>query len=86
MWQRQGVGASSVATRPYAADALGVPIQRCAILEDSPVGVTGAVASGGYVIGLCAGSHCAADHGIQLRALGVQAIASSFDEVAALIA
>ena len=24
VWQRQGVGASSVATRPYAADALGV--------------------------------------------------------------
>ena len=39
----------------HAAAALGVDIRRCVILEDSPVGVTGAVASGAYVIGLCAG-------------------------------
>ena len=70
----------------HAARALDVPIERCAILEDSPVGATGAVASGGYVIGLCAGSHCPADHGAKLRGLGVQAVAASFDKVAALIA
>lgn len=69
----------------HAAEALGVPIARTAILEDSPVGATGAVASGGYVIGLCAGSHCGAGHAERLRALGVQAIAHSFDEVATLI-
>ena len=40
----------------YAADQLGVAIADCAIIEDSPVGATGAVASGGHVIGLCAGS------------------------------
>jgi len=38
------------------------------------------------VIGLCAGTHCAADHGERLRALGVQHIAHDFDEVARLIA
>lgn len=70
----------------HAAAALGVDIRRCVILEDSPVGVTGAVASGAYVIGLCAGTHCAPDHADRLRALGVQAIASDFDEVARLIA
>lgn len=70
----------------HAADALGVPIGRCAIIEDSPVGATGAVASGGYVIGLTAGTHCGADHGARLRALGVSAVAANFDEVAALIA
>jgi HAD superfamily hydrolase (TIGR01509 family) len=69
----------------HAAAALGVPIERCVILEDSPVGVTGAVASGATVIGLCAGSHCAADHGDRLRALGVEHIAHDFDEVARLI-
>lgn len=70
----------------HAAKALGVDIKRSAILEDSPVGATGAVASGGYVIGLCAGSHCAPDHAERLLALGVDAIAGNFDEVAALIA
>ncbi|WP_448662731.1 HAD family hydrolase [Sphingomonas sp. CJ20] len=69
----------------HAAAALGVPIEDCVILEDSPVGVTGAVASGATVIGLCAGSHCAADHAERLRALGVQHIAHDFDEVARLI-
>lgn len=70
----------------HAAAALGVPIDACVILEDSPVGVTGAVASGATVIGLCAGLHCAADHGERLKALGVQHIAHDFDEVAQLIA
>lgn len=70
----------------YAASRLGVPVERCAIIEDSPVGATGAVASGGYVIGLTAGAHCAPDHGDTLRALGVHAVAAGFHEVAALIA
>lgn len=70
----------------YGANALGVPIERCAIIEDSPVGATGAVASGGHVIGLCAGSHCAADHDQRLRAIGVHAIAHDFLNVAHLLA
>lgn len=70
----------------HAAEALGVDIKRTVILEDSPVGVTGAVASGAHVIGLCAGSHCAPDHAERLRALGVQDIAHDFGEVARLIA
>ncbi|RYE03696.1 MAG: HAD family phosphatase [Sphingomonadales bacterium] len=70
----------------HAAAQLGVPIERCVILEDSPVGATGAVASGATVIGLCAGSHCAPDHAERLRAIGVQHIAHDFDAVARLIA
>lgn len=70
----------------HAAAALGADIRRTVIIEDSPVGVTGAVASGAYVVGLCAGTHCAPDHADRLRALGVQAIATDFDEVARLIA
>lgn len=69
----------------HGAAAIGVPIERCAILEDSPVGATGAVASGGHVIGLCAGTHCGIGHDARLRAIGVQAIAHDFDEVARLI-
>jgi HAD superfamily hydrolase (TIGR01509 family) len=70
----------------HAAAALGVPIGRIAIVEDSPVGVAGAVASGAHVIGLCAGSHCLPGHAERLRALGVHEVAASFDEVAALLA
>jgi HAD superfamily hydrolase (TIGR01509 family) len=69
----------------HAAAAIGADIARTVIIEDSPIGVTGAVASGATVIGLCAGSHCTPGHAERLRALGVQEIASSFDEVAALI-
>ncbi|HEY0043156.1 MAG TPA: HAD family phosphatase [Allosphingosinicella sp.] len=70
----------------HAAAALGVDIRRTVIIEDSPVGVTGAVASSAEVIGLCAGSHCGLGHGERLKALGVHHIASSFDEVARIIA
>ncbi len=67
----------------HAANALGVDIARTLILEDSPVGVTGAVASGATVIGLCAGSHCAPGHGERLKALGAHKVVASFAEVAA---
>ena len=69
----------------HAAAALDVDIGACAIIEDSPVGATGAVASGGFVIGLVAGTHCAPDHADRLRAIGVQAIARDFGEVAAVL-
>ncbi|WP_374943835.1 HAD family hydrolase [Sphingomonas sp.] len=69
----------------HAAAALGVDIRRCAILEDSPVGATGAVASGAYVIGLCAGSHCGIGHADRLKAIGVDTVAHNFDEVTALL-
>ncbi|MFC3578678.1 HAD family hydrolase [Sphingomonas hylomeconis] len=70
----------------HAAKAIGVDIADCVILEDSVVGATGAVASGAFVIGLCAGTHCPPDHAARLCALGVDAIAHDFDQVRALIA
>jgi HAD superfamily hydrolase (TIGR01509 family) len=70
----------------HAADALGVDIARCVILEDSPVGATGAVASGAHVIGLCAGSHCGVGHDECLREIGVHDIAHDFTKVAQLLA
>lgn len=70
----------------HAAAALGVPIAEVAIIEDSPVGVEGALASGATVIGLVAGRHCLPGHAERLEALGVRHIARDFDEVAALLA
>ncbi len=69
----------------HAAAAMGVPIERVAIIEDSPVGVTGAVASGAFVIGLAAGQHCFDGHAERLRELGAHAIAHNFEEVAAAL-
>ena len=68
-----------------AAATMGVDIERTVIIEDSPVGVTGALASGAQVIGLCAGSHCLAGHDERLRALGVRHVAADFGEVARIL-
>ncbi len=69
----------------YAAKAIGVDIRRCAILEDSPVGATGAVASGAHVIGFVGGTHCGPDHADRLRAIGVHDIAKDFGAVLLLV-
>jgi len=70
----------------HAAAELGVPIARTAIIEDSPVGVEGALASGAEVIGFVAGRHCLDGHAERLRALGVHHIAQDFEEVARILA
>jgi beta-phosphoglucomutase-like phosphatase (HAD superfamily) len=69
----------------YAARQLGIPIEQSVILEDSRVGVTGALASGARVIGLAAGAHCLDGHGEMLRRHGVREIAYSFDDVRRLL-
>jgi HAD superfamily hydrolase (TIGR01509 family) len=69
----------------HAASQLGVDIVRSVILEDSEVGVTGALASGARVIGLAAGTHCLDGHDEMLRRRGVEEIAYSFDDVRRLL-
>lgn len=69
----------------YAAEQIGVDIARTLIIEDSPVGVTGAVASGAQVVGLAVGRHCGDGHDEKLRAKGAPRVAHSFDEIAALL-
>lgn len=84
---REHVGRGKPAPDLYlhAADRLGVDIASSAIIEDSEIGVTGALASGATVIGLAAGKHCLDDHADMLRAAGVDHIARSFDEVRLLL-
>ena len=69
----------------HAASQLGVDIDRCVILEDSEIGVTGALASSATVIGIAAGKHCFEGYADSLRKLGVEHIAHSFDHVRALL-
>lgn len=69
----------------HAAARLGIPIGQLAVIEDSPVGVTGAVASGAFVIGLAAGRHCGDGHIDRLQSLGVHAIARDFAQVARIL-
>ena len=70
----------------HAAAAIGVPIERVLIIEDSPVGVTGAVASGARVLGLAAGRHCGPDHEARLRAAGAPVVVHDFESIAAMLA
>lgn len=69
----------------FAAERLGADIRRSVIIEDSEVGVTGALASGATVIGLAAGAHCLDGHADLLRGLGVEHVAHTFDEVRRLL-
>jgi len=69
----------------FAAAQLGVDIDRCVIIEDSEVGVTGALASGASVIGLAAGTHCLDGHDDMLRSLGLADVAGTFDELKSLL-
>ena len=69
----------------HAADQLGIAIGRSVILEDSEVGARGALASGARVIGIAAGRHCFDGHEEMLRAVGIEHVAHSFDEVARLL-
>ncbi len=69
----------------HAAREIGIDIGRALIIEDSVVGVTGAVASGATVVGLAAGRHCRDGHAARLRALGAHHVVHSFDEIAALM-
>jgi beta-phosphoglucomutase-like phosphatase (HAD superfamily) len=70
----------------HAARQIGIDIAQTLIIEDSPVGVTGAVASGAQVVGLAVGRHCRDGHDARLRAAGAPHVVHSFDDVAALIA
>lgn len=69
----------------HAAAQLGTPIERCVVIEDSPVGARGALSSGARVIGFAGGSHCRDGYDRVLRGLGVEEIAFTFDDVGRLL-
>lgn len=68
----------------HAADRLGVGIADTLIIEDSPIGIEGAVASGAHVVGLLAGSHIRDGHDERLLRAGAHRCVTSFAEITQL--
>jgi HAD superfamily hydrolase (TIGR01509 family) len=70
----------------YAARQIGVDIAHTLIIEVSPFGVTGAVASGAQVVGLAVGQHCGPDHEAILRRAGAPMVVGDFKAIADIVA
>jgi HAD superfamily hydrolase (TIGR01509 family) len=64
-----------------AAERLGVPPASCVVVEDSPGGVTAAVAAGMRCVGFTAGGHCGDGHGDRLLSAGADRVACSAAEL-----
>jgi HAD superfamily hydrolase (TIGR01509 family) len=65
----------------YAAEKMGAEPARCAVIEDSPFGVEGAVAAGMTAIGYTGGGHTYAGHGERLMSHGAVAACANWDAV-----
>jgi HAD superfamily hydrolase (TIGR01509 family) len=70
----------------YAASKLEVEPASCVVIEDSASGVQAGIAAGMVVIGLCAASHLRAGHAARLAQAGASHVASTWAEVAELVA
>jgi HAD superfamily hydrolase (TIGR01509 family) len=69
----------------HAANELGIEIEEAVVIEDSEVGMKGALASGARVIGLAAGRHCFDGHEEMLREAGATEVVHDFAELARLL-
>lgn len=69
----------------HAANQMDIHPSRCAVIEDSPAGIEGAIAAGMMAIGFLGGSHIRAGHAERLNAAGAHGLAHTYADVAVLL-
>jgi HAD superfamily hydrolase (TIGR01509 family) len=70
----------------HAAERMGVPPQRCIVIEDSLPGVAAAVAAGMIAIGFTGGSHCRPGHAARLVEQGAALVIDQMRELPGVLA
>ena len=69
----------------HASRRMGVPPQRCIVIEDSLPGVAAAVAAGMIAVGFTGGSHCPPDHAARLSDAGAALVIDRMRELPAVL-
>ncbi|RXH21469.1 MULTISPECIES: HAD family hydrolase [Bradyrhizobium] len=69
----------------FAANEMGVPPQRCVVIEDSLAGIAGARAAGMTVFGFYGGSHCRDGYAETLREAGADLVFADMHRLPELV-